>query len=98
MRLRHTLFSIVLVAATAAITTTIVSQDPPAMPDMSVLQPGEHHRRFDYLVGDWSNVYTLYEQPGSDPMQWEGASIRGSVILLRAPTEAPSVRFSAALG
>ena len=74
MRLRHTLFPAVLVAATAAITTTIVSQDPPQMPDMSVLQPGEHHRRFDYLVGDWSNVYTLYEQPGSDPMQWEGVS------------------------
>ncbi len=74
MGLKYILFATVLVAATAAITATVVSQDPPAMPDMSILQPGEHHRHFDYMVGDWSNVYTMYMQPGADPMKWEGTS------------------------
>ncbi|MCZ6837202.1 MAG: DUF1579 family protein [Planctomycetota bacterium] len=74
MRMRHLLSSVVLVSVTAAITSVVVSQDPPAMPDMSVLQPGENHRHFDDLVGDWKNVYTLYEQPGADPMTFEGTS------------------------
>jgi hypothetical protein len=77
MKLRSTLTSGALIAATALITAAVVSQDPPeqghGMSDemmqrwMKYAAPGEHHKQLERMVGTWDQTVRFWHGPGEEP-------------------------------
>jgi hypothetical protein len=85
MKARTYVLQAILVAATAAITATVVSQDkkpepPPMTPEMQETMakamefgtPGENHKLLAKKVGDWTFEGKWYFEPGSDAMPFTG--------------------------
>jgi hypothetical protein len=82
MKCRHLLFSAALVLSTAAITTTVVSQDkgkgePPMTPEMQAamqkweafMTPGEAHKILHKKVGKWNCIMKHWMDPAAPPME-----------------------------
>ena len=84
MKVRSILSSAVLVLATAAITTQVVSQEakqPPAMsPEeqammqkwMEFATPGEHHKALAAKVGNWDVLVKMWMDPAAPASESKG--------------------------
>lgn len=76
MNWRNVLGASALVCATAMITTSVVSQDPPADQPwdeeamakmMQYMTPGEEHARLQEFVGKWDTEVRSWHSPDAEP-------------------------------
>jgi hypothetical protein len=88
MKIRNVVFAAALVAVTAGVTTTVVSQEgkEPPMPEMTPEQqammekwmayatPGEQHAILAKKVGKWNIVVKMWEAPDQTPGESTGSS------------------------
>jgi hypothetical protein len=82
MRLKNLALSLGLIAATAFVTATVVSQEQPdgQMPEwmtpeaMARMTPNEHHEKLAQFVGTWHQDMKFWESPGAEPSAMSGTS------------------------
>lgn len=89
MKLRNVLTGAVLVVATAAITTQVVSQEakpgaaqPPMSAEeqafmqkwMAFASPNEHHKVLEAKVGKWNTTVKMWMSPDAPPSESKGSS------------------------
>ena len=68
--MKRNLFNVVgICLLVSALSGAAVAQDPFAM-----MAPGEEHKRFAEMAGDWSAEIKTWMAPGTDPMIVEGVS------------------------